>query len=119
MSKKKNIGQALDLEILKRIFSYVKPYRKNFGFAVFTTVTLALISPLRPYLIQYTFDNYVTESNTGMLLNMTLILVALLMLEAVMQFADSFLTNRLGQYIIKDLRIQLYKHVIGRSVSIM
>ncbi|OFY85092.1 MAG: antibiotic ABC transporter ATP-binding protein [Bacteroidetes bacterium RIFCSPLOWO2_12_FULL_35_15] len=113
MSKKKNIGQALDLEILKRIFSYVKPYRKNFGFAVFTTVTLALISPLRPYLIQYTFDNYVTESNTGMLLNMTLILVALLMLEAVMQFADSFLTNRLGQYIIKDLRIQLYKHVIG------
>lgn len=115
MSKKKEkiIGKALDLAILKRIFSYVKPYRKNFGFAVFTTITLALISPLRPYLIQYTFDNYVAESNTGMLLNMTLILVALLMLEAVMQFADSFLTNRLGQYIIKDLRIQLYKHVIG------
>jgi len=44
---------------------------------------------------------------------MTLILVALLLLEAVMQFADSFLTNRLGQYIIRDLRIQLYKHVIN------
>lgn len=119
MSKKKEkiIGKALDLAILKRIFSYVKPYRQNFGFAVFTTVTLALISPLRPYLIQYTFDNYVSESNTDMLLNMTLILVALLMLEAVMQFADSFLTNRLGQYIIKDLRIQLYKHVIGLKLK--
>lgn len=115
--KKKIIGKALDLAILKRIFSYVKPYRKNFGFAVFTTITLALISPLRPYLIQYTFDNFVAESNTGMLLNMTLILIALLMLEAVMQFADSFLTNRLGQYIIKDLRIQLYKHVIGLKLK--
>ncbi len=115
MSKKKEkkTGKALDIDILKRIFSYVKPYRKNFGFAVFTTITLALISPLRPYLIQYTFDNFVSKSNYSMLLNMTLILVILLMLEAIMQFADSFLTNRLGQYIIKDLRIQLYKHVIG------
>lgn len=111
--KKSVIGKAIDIIILKRIFSYVKPYRKNFALGVCTTITLAFISPLRPFLIQYTFDHYVAKPNTSMLLNMTLLLVALLFLEAFLQFADSFLTNRLGQNIIKDLRVQVYKHVIG------
>ena len=88
--KKSVIGKALDLVILKRIFSYVKPYRKNFALAVSTTILLALLSPLRPYLIQYTFDHYVAKPDVSKLFTMSVILVALLLLEAFMQFADSF-----------------------------
>ncbi len=113
MSKNKVTGKAVDLNILKRIFKYVKPHRANFGMAAFTTISLSLLSPIRPYLTQYTFDNFVMKPNTTMLLNMTLILIGLLMLEALMQFADSFLTNSLGQKIIKDLRVQVYKHIIS------
>ncbi|MES2285864.1 MAG: ABC transporter ATP-binding protein [Bacteroidota bacterium] len=112
--KKKSItGKAVDVLLLKRVFSYIKPYRKNFVFAVCTTITLAVLSPIRPYLIQYTFDHYVAAANSSMLLYMTIILIVLLVLEAFFQFADSFLTNQLGQNIIKDLRVQLYKHIIS------
>lgn len=112
--KKKSItGKAVDVLLLKRVFSYIKPYRKNFALAVCTTITLAALSPIRPYLIQYTFDHYVAEANSSMLLYMTIILIVLLVLEAFFQFADSFLTNQLGQNIIKDLRVQLYKHIIS------
>jgi ATP-binding cassette subfamily B protein len=48
-----------------------------------------------------------------MLLMMTIVLIALLIMEALVQFGDAFLTNRLGQNIIKDLRIQLYKHILN------
>ena len=115
MSKKKKsiTGKAIDLPILKRIFTYIKPYWGNFSLAVFTTVTLAFLSPLRPYLVQYTLDHYVAKPNVSMLLYMTIVLIVLLLSEAFFQFADSFLTNRLGQYIIKDLRVQLYKHIIN------
>ena len=106
-------GKAVDLVILRRIFGYVKPYKGNFYFAVFTTVTLALVTPLRPYLIKYTLDEYVAKSNAHMLLMMTMALIGLLVIEAVVQFGDSFLTNRLGQSIIKDLRVQLYKHILN------
>lgn len=106
-------GRAVDWKIITRIFSYVKPYRGNFTFAVFTTITLALLSPIRPYLIQYTFDNYVTTANLNMLLYMTIALIGLLITEAFFQFSDSFLTNKLGQSIIKDIRVQLYKHIIN------
>lgn len=114
MAEKKNAisGKAVDWAIIKRIFSYVKPYRNNFALAVFTTITLALLSPIRPYLVQYTFDHFVAVPNLQMLLYMTIVLITLLFLEATFQFSDSFLTNRLGQSIIKDLRVQLYKHII-------
>lgn len=112
--KKRTItGKAVDWAVMKRIFAYVKPYRSNFAFAIFTTITLASLSPLRPYLVQYTFDHYVAASNHQMLLFMTIVLIALLFLEAVFQFSDSFLTNKLGQSIIRDLRVQLYKHIIN------
>ncbi len=112
MSKQKKItGKAFDFAILKRIISYASAYKINSSLAVLATVTFAFISPVRPILIQYTFDHFVAIHNPVMLFNMTIILVALLILEAFMQFADSFLTNRLGQNIIKDLRIQLYTHI--------
>ena len=112
-SKTSVSGKAVDFVILRRIFSYVKPYKRNFYFAVLTTITMAALSPLRPYLIKYTLDEYVSHSNTQMLLVMTMILIGLLILEAFVQFADSYLTNRLGQSIIKDLRIKLYKHILN------
>lgn len=116
MSKEKKktiIGKAVDVAILKRIFTYVKPYRKNFALAVCTTIFLAFLSPVRPILIQYTFDHYVATPNASMLLIMTMVLVALLVSEALMQFVDSYLTNSLGQKVIKDIRVQLYKHILN------
>lgn len=115
MAEKKNfiIGKVLDFSILKRIFTYTKPYKANFIFALLTTISIAFISPVRPILIKITFDKYVALPNAPMLLYMTKILIALLLLESVLQFADSFLTNKLGQSIIKDMRIQLYKNIVG------
>ena len=55
--KKTAIGKAVDFAILKRIFVYVKPYKRNFILAVCTTIFLAFLSPVRPILIQYTFDD--------------------------------------------------------------
>jgi ATP-binding cassette subfamily B protein len=111
--KRSVIGKAVDLAILKRIFGYVKPYRTNFGMAVFTTLTLSGIAIIRPLIVKYTFDNYVEFPNAEMLLSMTMLMTGILFLEAFMQFSDAFLTNTLGQKIIKDMRMQVYKHIIG------
>lgn len=112
--KKKSVtGKAVDVAILKRIFKYVKPHRTNFGFAVFTTLSLSGLAIIRPLLVKYTFDNYIEKPHAGMLLNMTLLMTGILVLEALFQFSDAFLTNMLGQKIICDLRSQVYKHIIG------
>lgn len=114
MQKQKDkTGSAFDWQILKRIFEYTKPYKKIFVFAVFTTLSLAALSPIRPYLIKYMLDNYVAIPNLTLLTYTTILLIGLLILETIIQFADSYFTGILGQSIIKDLRIQVYKHVLN------
>jgi ATP-binding cassette subfamily B protein len=106
-------GKAFDWHILRRIFAYTAHHKRNLALAVCTTITLAALSPLRPILIEYTFNHFVNTPNESMLFYFTLLLIGLLVVESSVQFADTYLTNLLGQNIIKDLRVQLYSHVLG------
>lgn len=75
------------------------------------TVLLALISPVRPYLIQLTVDKYIANSWIHALINISLIQVGLLLVETAMRFLFTYLTNWLGQSVVKDLRLAVYKKV--------
>ena len=104
-------GKAFDLDILGRVLKYVKPYRTRFVFTFLLTVCLAAISPLRPMLIQHTFDNYIVTPDADGLLMMTLVIVAVLLLEALLYYFYTFSANWLGQTVIKDLRMEIYNHI--------
>jgi len=104
-------GSALDVPILKRVFQYVNPYRKVFVLTIILTILVAFISPIRPWLIQYTFDHYIIIPDSHGLLNMLMLMVGLLLLEALLQFYYTYLTNWLGQTVMKDLRVNLFSHI--------
>jgi ATP-binding cassette, subfamily B, multidrug efflux pump len=106
-------GNAFDSKLLRRIFGFTKPYRKLFYIAVSLTVTLALVSPLRPILTQYTLDNFVTTDNARGLLFMTLAMVAVLILQSFVQYFHSWYTNLLGQEVIRSLRSSLFDRMIN------
>src|ERR1035437_724439 len=104
-------GSAFDFPILKRVFLYAIPYKKIFSITILLTVLVAFISPVRPWLIQYTFDHYIAVPNEQGLFNMIMLMVGLLITEALMQFYYTYLTNQLGQHVIKDLRMNLFDHI--------
>ncbi len=104
-------GKAVDISLLKRLFQYVKPYRKIFIWSIFLTVVLAVLAPIRPWLIQLTLDRYIVESNSAGLLKMTLLMIGLLLLQTFVQYFHTFYTNILGQSVIKDLRINVFNHI--------
>ncbi|MBA3286279.1 MAG: ABC transporter ATP-binding protein, partial [Nitrosopumilus sp.] len=112
-SRKSVSGSAFDFPILTRIFNFVKPYRKIFIISIFLTVLLAFLAPSRPLLIQYTFDNFISINDSRGLLYMTLILIGLLILQAVMQYFQTYLTSFLGQSVVRDLRVKLYRHILN------
>ena len=113
--KKDNIssGNIIDTDVLKRLYKFVKPYQNRFYFLVFLTLLLAILAPTRPYVIQLAIDNSVAEKDFQGLFNMTLILVGLLVLQAIVQYGHTFLSGWLGQFIIRDIRIKLYKHLLS------
>jgi len=109
----KNVsGKSFDLEILRRIFMYAKPYSKVFAWTVALTIVLGIIAPIRPWLIQYTLDTHVAAFDTHGLLQMTLILVATMVLQVIVQFFHTYYTGALGQWVIRDLRVKLFGHLI-------
>ncbi len=106
-------GKAWDLKLFQRVFKYVKPYNKEFYFTALLVVILAILAPVRPYLIQYMIDEKVAVSDLEGVRNITLLLIGILIFEAIIQFYQSYLANWLGQTIIKDIRVQLYRHVLS------
>lgn len=104
-------GDAFNVSLLKRVFQYVKPYRSIFIWSVVLTILLAAIAPLRPILIGYTLDHHILTGDYGGLLNMTILMLVLLVLQTIFQYSHTLLTNTLGQSAIRDLRINVFNHI--------
>ncbi len=110
MSEKKGLNTL----VFRRLLSHAKPYRGLFALAVFCTITLSFIGPLRPKLIGEMVDKYIVKSQDSVqLLNWTLVIIALLVIEGLLQFAGSYLSNLLAQNIIRDIRKKLVGHVLS------
>lgn len=105
-------GKAFDKTIFKRIVAYVKPHKKTFFYSLFTTLTLALAAPLRPWIVQYILDNFVNTPNQEKLFLFTILLIAILIFEGLIQFLDSYFTSLLGQNIMRDIRVSVFSHII-------
>lgn len=104
-------GKAFDLPLIRRILTYTRPYQSRFRMTALLTIVLALLSPVRPWLIQYTVDHFVLTPNLPMLLLFCGIMLGILLLETVVQYYQSYLSGWMGQTVIRDIRVQLFAHL--------
>ncbi len=109
MSEQTPAKRIFDFSLLKRVFSYAAPYRNKMIISVVLAIALAVISPVRPWLIQLTVDKYIEEDLVNAVIILTSIQLGLLLIETAMRFYFSFLTAWLGQTVVKDLRTAVYK----------
>jgi ATP-binding cassette subfamily B multidrug efflux pump len=110
--EKESSGEIIDMKVLRQLYSFVKPYKAQFYFLVFLTIAMAILAPTRPYFIQIAIDDYVAVGNTAGLLRIVYILVGLMLLQALVQWAHTYYSGWIGQVIIKDIRVRLYKHLL-------
>ncbi|GAB2492450.1 ABC transporter ATP-binding protein [Algoriphagus taiwanensis] len=110
--EKESSGEIVDIKVLKELYGFVKPYRLQFYFLVFLTVALAVLAPTRPYFIQVAIDDYVALGDVPGLIKIIYLLVGLMILQAVVQWAHTYFSGWIGQVIIKDIRIKLYRHLL-------
>lgn len=90
---------------------------KQFYLLVFLTIAMAIVVPLRPYLIQLTIDNQIASGDYDGMLRMIVFLVGLLMVQSITQYFHTFLSGWLGQHIIRDIRIKLFRHLQKLKLS--
>ncbi|GIL22792.1 MAG: ABC transporter ATP-binding protein [Bacteroidota bacterium] len=114
MEKEKvSSGNIIDWKVVKRILQFIQPYKGRFYFLIFLTILLGVLTPLRPLLIQYTLDAHVAVGDYWSLVYIIILILVLLVLQSGVQYVHTFLSGQIGQYVIRDIRVQLYKHIVN------
>ncbi|WP_246070114.1 ABC transporter ATP-binding protein [Mangrovivirga cuniculi] len=112
MNKEQGNRKIYDYAVLKRLLSFAKPYKGKFFLLIFLTLMVSILGPIRPAIIGWTIDNPVAEGNYELLVQMILILLGLLIFQFIAQYFHTYLSGWLGQHVIRDIRIQLYRHLL-------
>jgi ATP-binding cassette, subfamily B, multidrug efflux pump len=115
----------VDFSLLRRVFRFAAPYKNKFYTSVFLAIFLAVISPVRPWLIQITItdglnkeaDFWFLQGAAEVIIGITVIQLSLLVIESICRFIFTFLTASLGQNVVKDLRVSTYKKIVNLNLS--
>ncbi len=106
-----NFNKYIDTTLLKRVIRLGFPYKGIFALAGVLAVLLAPVVIIRPYLIQRAVDDYILKFDGEGLVFMVMLLIGVLVLEALMRYVFIYSTNWLGQSVIRDLRVRVFKHI--------
>ena len=110
-------GKIFDVKLFSKLLVFVKPYNKTFYGVMFTAILISLFSTLTPYLLKVVVDDYILVKNyEGMQLIILLMMLALLF-EVIFMYLFTFYANWLGQKVIKDLRVSVFKKIIKFKMS--
>ncbi|MDO9374590.1 MAG: ABC transporter ATP-binding protein [Ferruginibacter sp.] len=117
--------KVLNISLLRRVFYFASPYKNKFYWSLFLAIFLAVISPVRPWLIQFTINDGLNpgvqvgflQGAAEVIIGVTVIQLTLLILETICRFIFTFFTASLGQSVVKDMRVATYKKVISLNLS--
>lgn len=112
MSQDKITGKTYDINLLRRMGRYMRPYHVAFWISVVLTILLAAVAPALPMLIQHTLDNYILNFDTAGLSYMLMAMLGLVIVQTLIRYYHTLMTNTLGQSVIRDIRIQVFNHIV-------
>ena len=125
MSNGTRAKKIFDISLLRRVFRFASPYKNKFYISLFLSLFLALLAPIRPFLIQVTINDGLYANNLahfmngpgGFIIEITIIQIILLLIETGTRFYFTFTTAALGQSVVKDLRVATYNKILHLNLS--
>jgi ATP-binding cassette subfamily B protein len=108
---------VFDWQVLRRLLAYVQPYRGVFIGLIVLTVATAVLGTVRPALIQRMVDVDITNNDWAGLNRSTVWLLGLLVVHTLVSYLQTYYGGWLGQYIVRDIRADLYRHLLSLKLS--
>jgi ATP-binding cassette subfamily B protein len=97
---------------LRRVLQYASPYKKRTYTAIILSIVLAIMAPVRPWLIKITVNDYIQNNLSEMLLRITIFQIGWIVIETIFRFFFSYYTSWLGQKVVKDLRVSVFDKIL-------
>ncbi len=119
-NKDKNIskkGNAFDWVVIKRLFGFLKPYKARFYLLCCSILAVSVLAPMSAIFTSKAINGPIKNADNDGLLLIALLMLSVLIFQSLLQFINTYLSSWIGQNIIRDLRVRLFKHVASFPVS--
>ncbi len=110
-------GKVYDVKLFGRLMQYARKYRFQFALSAISVISVALFAAVRPTLLKQVIDEYIANKDAEQLLFYVLLMLGALIFEVLSQFLFIYFANWLGQNIIKDMRKQLFSHLLNFKMN--
>ena len=106
-------GKAFNLNLFKRLLEYTNNYRGTFLYVALAAILISVLGVLRPLILQKTIDESIVPKDMENLVFYISLMIGVLVLEVIFMLTFIFFTNWLGQSVIRDIRVKLFKLMLG------
>ena len=110
-------GSKVSRALVRRIFSYARPYRAFVTMFLITLVFASLLSVAQPLLFRRIVDSGISVGDAKVVTVTALIIALLAILDAALGLVSRYFSSRIGEGLIYDLRSEVYTHVQEQSVA--
>ena len=105
------LGKAYDSQLMKRLLAYLQPYKWNVAMALVVLLLASAVQLAGPFLYKIGIDDYIEKNDPSGLNLICLIFFIVLVIEFIVQFAQIYLIQWIGQKVMYDIRRNVFSHI--------
>jgi ATP-binding cassette subfamily B protein len=111
------IGKTYDFQVARRLLKYLKPYVRFLFPALLLTLALNLLGVLQPKFTQYAIDWHILPRRLDGLWLLVGLYFGSQLFRFVFSYFQSILLNSVGQYVMFDIRRELYDKLQHQEIA--
>ncbi len=115
--EEETLGKAYDSRLLKRLLTYLRPYWLQVVMGLFILLVVTGLELAGPYLIKMAIDRNIVPKISRGLFILIIVYLAVLIVQFVFRFAQTYVMQWLGQHVIFDIRMQIFRHLQKLSLA--
>lgn len=106
-----DLGRAYDGRLMRRLWIYIRPYRRTFTASLLCLPVTAALALVQPYLLKVAIDDYVAVGDTAGLMWIGAAYALTLLGELALLYLQYYLTMVVAQRSLAALRLDLVTHM--------
>ncbi len=113
MQEEEILGKAYDGALMRRLLTYLRPYRWYVALGIALSILVSSLEAVRPLFVKIAVDENIARGDAPGLLRTALLFLGVMLFRGFVQYLSSYLTQWIGQRTIFDLRMEVYRHLQG------
>ena len=104
-----------DMEIVRRLLRYAKPYIKNFVFVFFIMLASIVYDLVSPLLVGHIIETVQTDFELDYLFGIVACYAGILIVSMICTYLQAMILQKTGQKILSQIRLDVFTHIEGLS----